>query len=67
LKSKGYYTDNLWQIDDVKGKFECDDDEAQEVLDNAFNNEATYDQIWLSIEYAGEHFGLEQKDDSGTF
>ena len=49
LKENGYYTDNLWHIDDVKANYECEDDsEAQEVLDSALTNEATMDQI-LSI------------------
>ncbi len=28
LKSQGFFTDNLWHVDDVKSKFNCDDDEA---------------------------------------
>ena len=62
LTSKGYFTDNLWQVDDVKGKFDCTDEEAQEVLENAFKNEATCDQIWMSIDYAGEALNLNKLD-----
>lgn len=55
LEDAGYYVGNLWQVDDVKGKWpECTDDQAQDVLDNAFANEATYGQIWMSIDYAIE-------------
>ena len=63
LSSKGYYTDLLWQVDDVKGKFECTDEEAQDVLNNAFSNEATFDQILMSIECAGEMFNLKPIED----
>jgi len=59
LREAGYYVDSLWQIADVKGKFECTDEQAQEVLENAFSNGATYEQIWMSIDYAGESLGLE--------
>ena len=52
LKEFGYYVDNLWHIDDVKSKKECSDDEAYDILDNALQNEATYEQIWMSIDYA---------------
>ena len=27
LKSKGYYVDNLWTIDDVQQTYECTDEE----------------------------------------
>ena len=58
LENKGYFTDNLWCVADVKGKFECDDETVQRVLKNAFNNDATYEQIWMSIDCAGESFDL---------
>jgi len=58
LEERGFYTDNLWHTDDVKGKFECDDEQAHEVLKNAFRNDATYEQIWMSIDCAGESLGL---------
>lgn len=58
LENKGYFTDNLWCVADAKGKFECDDETAQRVLKNAFNNDATYEQIWMSIDCAGESFDL---------
>jgi hypothetical protein len=52
LKSYGYYVENLWHIDDVKGIHDCTDDEAYDILDEAMQNEATYQQIWMSIDYA---------------
>tara|TARA_B110000902_G_scaffold237202_1_gene284018 strand:- start:506 stop:748 length:243 start_codon:yes stop_codon:yes gene_type:complete len=56
LKENGYYTDNLWHIDDVKANYECEDDsEAQEVLDSALTNEATMDQIWFAIRYKADY------------
>ena len=55
LTRRGYYTNNLWHIDDVKAKYECEDDsEAQEVLDSALTNEATMDQIWFAIRFHAE-------------
>lgn len=58
LESKGLFTQNLWSIEDVKGKFECTDEQAHEVLITAFANDATYEQIWMSIDYAGESMNL---------
>jgi hypothetical protein len=62
LKDNGYFVDNLWQVDDVKEKFECDDDTAQEVLNNALTNDATMEQIWLSIYIFGETENLVRKE-----
>ena len=56
LKDAGYYTDTLYSIYDVG--YVCTPAQAQQVLKVAFNNEATTDQIQLSIEYAAEDLGL---------
>jgi len=58
LKSQGFFTDNLWHVDDVKSKFNCDDDEAQ-YIEQSLTNEATMEQIWFSIREFGEIEGLE--------
>jgi len=60
LKDNGYFTDNLWHVDDVKTKFECTDEEAQKVLDESLTNEATMEQIWFSINEFGEMFELKK-------
>ena len=53
LREAGYYVDNLWHIDDVRTLFEnVTDEQAQEILDASFQNEATFDQIWMAIECA---------------
>ena len=63
LESNGFFVGNLWHIDDVKSKFNCTDDEAQDVLTEALENEATMDRIWFAIEYFGQDFGLELKNE----
>ena len=55
LREAGYYVDNLWHIDDVRTLFEnVTDEQAQEILDASFQNEATFDQIWFAIEQIGQ-------------
>jgi hypothetical protein len=49
LKANGYFVDNLWHVDDVKSKFNCNDKQAQGVLFKSLTNEATMEQIWFSI------------------
>ena len=63
LKENGYFVDNLWHIDDVKSKFKCDGDVAQEILNQALTNEATMEQIWFSIGEFGGMEGLVSLDD----
>jgi hypothetical protein len=63
LKSHGYYTDNLWNIEDVKANYLCDDEEAYDILDNALNNEATMEQIWLTIEMYTEEALIRDVED----
>lgn len=58
LREAGYFVDNLWCVDDVKGKFDCTDEEAQGVLYGALQNDATMEQIWLAIDIHGENDGL---------
>jgi hypothetical protein len=62
LTENGYYTGNLWCVADVQAKFECTEEEAQEVLDGALNNEATMQQIWYAIDFHGENEGLTKKE-----
>lgn len=60
LKDNGFFVDNLWHVDDVKGKFECTDEEAQDVLNGALTNDATMEQIWFAIGFHGEDEGLKE-------
>jgi hypothetical protein len=52
LRDAGYFVDNLWHVNDVKFKYECDNETALEILDNALTNEGTMGQIWFAIEFA---------------
>lgn len=54
LKANGYFVDNLWRVEDVQSRFECGDEEAQEILYSALTNETTEEQIWFSIKEFGE-------------
>ena len=38
LRAYGYFVDNLWNIEDVQGRYECDEDKAQYVLERALTN-----------------------------
>ena len=63
LRDNGYFVDNLWQVDDVKLRYNCKDDEqAQEILESALTNDATMEQIWFAIDMVAQDEGLELLD-----
>ena len=49
LESAGYFVENLWHVDDVKLRFECDDDTAQEILEDCVANDWIIEQINVTI------------------
>jgi hypothetical protein len=63
LSKRGFFTDNLWSVEDVKSKFIVTDEEAQEVLEQSLTNEATMEQIWLSIGIFGDMEGHRRVDE----
>ena len=54
LRDNGYYVDSLYNIDDVKSHYECENEIAQEILGIAIDNDGTANQIWESITYMAE-------------
>ena len=56
LKQAGYFVDNLWHIHDVYNVADgnIQKDQAMQVLKMALTNEATMEQIWMSIQMATE-------------
>lgn len=52
LKDAGYFTNNLWHVSDVKDRCNCENDVAQEILEEALTNEYTMEQIWFAIDEA---------------
>ena len=59
LKQAGYYVDNLWHVNDIKDRFECEDDEtAQKILNLALTNDYTMETINYSIKDLAELKGL---------
>ncbi len=65
LQSRGFFVDNLWTTEDVKSRFNCTEDEAQEVLYDALTNEATMERIWYAIDYHAQENELAQLTDNG--
>ena len=60
LRNRGFYTDNLWHVDDVKSRFKCDYETAYDILDGVLSNEWIVEQINVSIGMDCEDEGLEE-------
>jgi hypothetical protein len=52
LKDAGYYVDNLWHIDDVKGLKDMNDDDAYAILDTILSGDYVIEDIANSINQA---------------
>lgn len=63
LRSQGYFTDNLWKVDDVKSiNPNFDDEDCQEVLNRALTSDSTFETIWFNINYYIQEINKEIND-----
>ena len=62
LKNEGYFIDNLWSVEDVQNRYECDDNTAQTVLGGALSNEWISEQINVTIDDLASDIKLKPKD-----
>ena len=61
LRAAGYFTDNLWHIDDVKLRFAVfDDEDAQAILETALTNDWIMEQIHYGIGEAATDEGFKE-------
>ena len=49
LELRGYFTYNLWHVDDVKNQMTCTDDEAQEILVKTLTSDWIMGQTWETM------------------
>lgn len=63
LRDNGYFTDNLWHIDDVQLRYKCDEETAQDILNNALTNEWVMEQIHYAIQTQCEEEQLEEVEE----
>lgn len=65
LGDHGYYTDNLWCLNDVQDRFECDDEQALMILDTVLQSEHIITTINEQIcEVSESEFHLTFKNDA---
>lgn len=64
LRQAGYFIDNLWHIEDVMGRYVCDEETAMEVLEFALTNDTTMEQIHFAIGIQAKDIELKEQDDA---
>lgn len=62
LAKQGFFTGNLWHIDDVTSLYKCSSDDAYKLLDMALTNEYTMSQIWDTIKLIANDLDLEENE-----
>jgi len=62
LKEEGYYTDNLWHINDVKSRFKCTDQQAMDILDKVLQSEYVISTIFELIHNTASDMDIEYED-----
>jgi hypothetical protein len=63
LREAGYFVDNLWTLDDVQSRYECTDEQAQEILDYVLTNERLVEDIFELIHLEAEEMELKEKEE----
>jgi hypothetical protein len=58
LERRGYYTEKLWHIQDVRTRFDCSDEQALEVLSEVFSNGSVTETIHEFIHITSDYMGL---------
>jgi hypothetical protein len=63
LRANGYFTDNLWSIQDVQMRYKCDDETAQEILNRALTNGSVMEHIHEAIQMICDEEKLEEVEE----
>ena len=62
LKANGYQTYNLWHVDDVMLQYECNLDEAMDIIEQALTNEWVVEEVFNVIGNLASEYGLKRKE-----
>ncbi len=54
LQTRGFFTENLWHVNDVMDRFDCDEEKALEILCSALENQFTIESIFEIINQYAE-------------
>lgn len=61
LHNHGYFTESLWQIEDVLGDFDCTEEQARRILYRAMTHPEVYEVIWDAMDVEADNLNVEKK------
>ena len=59
LEEQGYYTENLWSVNDVMDSYQCDKNQALDILHKTLSSEWVTEQIFGVISDIAEEMKLQ--------
>ena len=64
LELRGWYTQNLWHVDDVMQNYDCASEDAMRVLDFVLtHNEHVTEEVFRGIDDQAEYSNIKRKND----
>ena len=62
LELRGWYTQNLWHVDDVMQNYDCASEDAMRVLDFVLTSDHVTEEVFRGIDYQAEYSNIKRKD-----
>lgn len=64
LELRGWYTQNLWHVDDVMQNYDCASEDAMRVLDFVLtHNDHVTEEVFRGIDDQAEYSNIKRKND----
>jgi len=60
LRRRGYFVEGLWRVINITSNYHCTEEEAHQIIADAFSNEETIKQIWKAIREAADKINVKQ-------
>ena len=62
LELRGWYTLNLWHVDDVMQNYDCASEDAIRLLDFVLTSDHVTEEVFRGIDYQSEYSNIKRKD-----
>jgi len=63
LELRGWYTQNLWHVDDVMQNYDCTSEDAMRVLDFVLTSDHVTEEVFRDIDDQAEYSNIKRKND----
>jgi hypothetical protein len=62
LELRGWYTQNLWHVDDVMQNYDCTSEDAMRVLDFVLTSDHVTEEVFRDIDDQAEYSSIKRKN-----